>query len=68
MSLSESRISPNGKAAKTPVFAAFLVNPEILIILIIAFFINKSNLCLGLWASRKYIVNSRKRSPGSITY
>ena len=47
MSLSESRISPNGKAAKTPVFAAFLVNPEILIILIIAFFINKSNLCLG---------------------
>ncbi len=47
MSLSNRRIS-NGKTAKTPVFAAFFVNPLQLIIAIIAFFSNKSNLCLGL--------------------
>jgi len=47
VSLSNGRIS-RGKAAKTPVFAAFLVNPLRLIIVIIALFSNKSNICLGL--------------------
>ena len=48
MSLSEGRIYTNGNAAKTPFFAAFLDYPVRLILYIIAFFFNKSNLCLGL--------------------
>jgi hypothetical protein len=68
MSLSESRISINGKAAKTPVFAAFLANPVRINIYIIAFFSNKSNLCLDLWASYKYVVMSRKRYRVAVTH
>jgi len=68
MSLSEGRMYTSEKRPKDACFCAFLVNPVSFNIVIIAFLFNKSNLCLGLGASCKYIVNSRKLYPASVAH
>jgi hypothetical protein len=55
MSLSEAHISTNGKAAKTPVFAAFLVIMLELLTILLHFFIIKATF---VWAFGPHVNTS----------